>query len=279
MADLADRVPATAAPAVVGAAPGGGAAGRLRPIVLSCLPLVVLLAAWELVSRAGIYSSALLPAPSEVLLVFTRQWPELLKHTEASVARVSFGVSLAAVTAIPFGLLVGKYRLLDEITDWSIQIFRSFPAISLIPLAIMFFGIGDKPAIVLIWFASFWPLAISTIFGVKNVERTLLKVARAAHANDLLVLRKILLPSAMPSILTGLRLAVGAGWLTVVTAEMMAVRSGLGYMIVYAQTVFHPDIILAGILIIGMIGLVLDQLLRLLRRRLCRWQDGLVLDT
>jgi ABC-type nitrate/sulfonate/bicarbonate transport system permease component len=83
----------------------------------------------------------------------------------------------------------------------------------------------------------------------------------------------------MPSILTGLRLSVGAGWLTVVTAEMMAVRSGLGYMIMYAQTVFHPDMILAGILIIGTIGLVLDQLLRLLRRRLCRWQDGLVLDT
>lgn len=279
MADVAQRQEIAPGDAAAPAERPSWRSGRLRPILLSCAPLVALVALWELVSRAGIYSSALLPAPSEVLLVFTHQWPELLKHTEASVARVTTGVSLAVVTAIPFGLLIGKYRLLDEITDWSIQIFRSFPAISLIPLAIMFFGIGDKPAIVLIWFASFWPLAISTIFGVKNVERTLLKVARAAHANDLLVLRKILLPSAMPAILTGLRLAVGAGWLTVVTAEMMAVRSGLGYMIVYAQTVFHPDMILAGILIIGTIGLVLDQLLRLLRRRLCRWQDGLVLDT
>lgn len=252
---------------------------RLRLALLGASPLVVLLALWELVYRAGIYSSVLLPAPSEVFQVFLNQPDELLKHTESSLARVVFGVSLSICTAIPFGLVVGRYRLIDQISDWSIQIFRSFPPISLIPLAIMFFGIGDKPAIMLIWMASFWPLAISTIFGVKNVERTLLKVARAAHAGDGLVLRKILLPGAMPSILTGLRLAVGAGWLTVVTAEMMAVRSGLGYMIMYAQVTFRPDMILAGILIIGAIGLAFDQVLRLVRKRLCRWQDGLVLDS
>ncbi|MBV8168757.1 MAG: ABC transporter permease [Alphaproteobacteria bacterium] len=252
---------------------------RLRAALLASAPLVVLVALWELVYRAGIYSSVLLPAPSEVLHVFLTQQDELLKHTGASLARVVTGVSLSIVTAIPFGLLVGKYKLIDETTDWTIQIFRSFPPIALIPLAIMFFGIGDKPAIMLIWMASFWPLTISTIFGVKNVERTLLKVARAAHAGDGLVLRKILLPGAMPSILTGLRLAVGAGWLTVVTAEMMAVRSGLGYMIMYAQVTFHPDQILAGILIIGAIGLAFDQILRLVRKWLCRWQDGLVLDT
>jgi ABC-type nitrate/sulfonate/bicarbonate transport system permease component len=254
-------------------------AARLRPMLLGCAPLVVVVAAWELVYRAGIYSSVLLPAPSEVLHVFLTQSAELLKHTEASLARVVIGVSLSIVTAIPFGLVVGRYKLIDQVSDWSIQIFRSFPPISLIPLAIMFFGIGDKPAIMLIWLSSFWPLAISTIFGVKNVERTLLKVARSAHASDGLVLRKILLPGAMPSILTGLRLAVGAGWLTVVTAEMMAVRSGLGYLIMYAQVTFHPDVILAGILIIGAIGLLFDQALRLVRKRLCRWQDGLVLDS
>jgi len=275
MADVAGRVVA-AGPARVR---GGDASGRLRTMLLGGAPLVAVVAAWELVYRAGIYSSVLLPAPSEVLHVFLTQYAELLKHTEASLARVVIGVSLSIVSAIPFGLVVGRYKLIDQISDWSIQIFRSFPPIALIPLAIMFFGIGDKPAIMLIWLASFWPLAISTIFGVKNVERTLLKVARAAHAGDGLVLTRILLPGAMPSILTGLRLAVGAGWLTVVTAEMMAVRSGLGYLIMYAQVTFHPDLILAGILIIGAIGLLFDQLLRLVRRRLCRWQDGLVLDT
>ncbi len=274
MADVARSAVDAAAPAKRRAV-----SPRLRAALLGCAPLVAVVVLWELVYRAGIYSSVLLPAPSEVLTVFLTQYADLLKHTEASLARVVTGVALSIVTAIPFGLLVGKYKRIDELSDWSIQIFRSFPPIALIPLAIMFFGIGDKPAIMLIWLASFWPLAISTIFGVKNVERTLLKVARAAHAGDGLVLRKILLPGAMPSILTGLRLAVGAGWLTVVTAEMMAVRSGLGYLIMYAQVTFHPDQILAGILIIGAIGLLFDQLLRLVRKRLCRWQDGLVLDS
>jgi ABC-type nitrate/sulfonate/bicarbonate transport system permease component len=100
-----------------------------------------------------------------------------------------------------------------------------------------------------------------------------------ANASNALILRDILLPSALPSILTGLRLAIGAGWLTVVTAEMMAVRSGLGYLIMYAQVIFRPDLIIAGILIIGAIGLMFDQCVRVARKRLCRWQEGLVLES
>src|SRR5882724_6351822 len=129
--------------AVDGAAPTARRRGlppRLRAALLASSPLVVLVALWELVYRAGIYSSVLLPAPSEVFHVFLTQYPELLKHTESSLARVVIGVSLSIVTAIPFGLVIGKYKRIDEITDWSIQIFRSFPPIALIPLAIMFFG-------------------------------------------------------------------------------------------------------------------------------------------
>jgi NitT/TauT family transport system permease protein len=192
---------------------------------------------------------------------------------------VCLGVALAFVTAVPLGLLIGRFKMLDVVMDWSIQIFRSFPVIALIPLAILFFGIGDRPAIILIWLAAFWPLIISTIFGVKNVERTLIKVASVANASEYLMLRDILLPSALPSILTGLRLALGAAWLTVVTAEMIAVKSGVGYLIMYAQVIFRPDLIVAGILIIGFIGLIFDQLVRVVRSALCRWQEGLVLES
>lgn len=246
---------------------------------LGVVPLLLLLILWEITTRIGVYSSALLPSPAEVGRVLLSDADSLLRHTQASLARVSLGVSLAFVTAVPLGLLIGRFKMLDQIMDWSIQIFRSFPVIALIPLAILFFGIGDRPAIILIWLAAFWPLIISTIFGVKNVERTLLKVAKVANASDAMVLRDILLPSALPSILTGLRLALGAGWLTVVTAEMMAVKSGLGYLIMYAQVIFRPDLIVAGILIIGVIGLLFDQLVRLVRTRLCRWQEGLVLES
>lgn len=249
--------------------------GRLP---IGAIPLVLLVIAWELTARAGVYSVALFPTPTQVANVFIEEWPLLWKHTQASLGRVSFGVSLAFVTAVPVGLLIGRYKMLDRLMDWTIQIFRCFPGIALIPLAIMFFGIGDRPAIILIWLAAFWPIVISTIFGVKNVERTLLAVARAAKAPDSLVLRDILLPSALPSILTGFRLAAGAGWLTVVTAEMMAVKSGLGYMILYAQMIFRPDQIVAGIIVIGTIGLLFDQIIRVLRTYLCSWQEGLVLE-
>ena len=247
--------------------------------LLGLIPIVLLLIAWELATRSGGYSSVLLPSPSAVAIVFVRDWSDLARHTGASVSRVIIGVSLAFLTATPLGLLIGRFPVLDRIMDWSVQIFRSFPIIALIPLAILFFGIGERPAIILIWIAAFWPLLISTIFGVKNVERTLMKAAKVANASNALILRDILLPSALPSILTGLRLAIGAGWLTVVTAEMMAVKSGLGYLIMYAQVIFRPDLIIAGILIIGAIGLMFDQCVRVARKRLCRWQEGLVLES
>ncbi len=245
---------------------------------LGVIPLIAVVIAWEITARAGVYSVALFPTPAQVANVFIKEWPLLLRHTEASLARVVVGVAIAFVTAVPLGLLIGRYKTLDRIMDWTIQIFRCFPGIALIPLAIMFFGIGDRPAIILIWLAAFWPLLISTIFGVKNVERTLLAVARAANAPDTLVLRDILLPSALPSILTGFRLAAGAGWLTVVTAEMIAVPSGLGYMFLYAQMTFRRDQILDGIIVIGVFGLLFDQLIRMLGNYFCRWQEGLVLE-
>lgn len=266
-----------------GRGPTSAAPAKVRSLAssatLGLIPIVLLLIAWEWATRSGSYSSVLLPSPLAVATVFVRDWSDLLRHTLASVSRVVIGVGLAFLTAAPLGLLIGRFPVLDRIMDWSVQIFRSFPIIALIPLAILFFGIGDRPAIILIWIASFWPLLISTIFGVKNVERTLMKAAKVANASNALVLRDVLLPSALPSILTGLRLAIGAGWLTVVTAEMMAVKSGLGYLIMYAQVIFRPDLIIAGILIIGAIGLLFDQFVRIARKRFCRWQEGLVLES
>ena len=185
------------------------------------------------------------------------------------------GISLAFCFAVPLGLMIGRYQLLDTMTDWSIQIFRSIPPISLIPLALLFLGIGDKPAIALIFLAGTWPLLINTIFGVRGIERTLIKVARAARASEFLVMKDIILPASLPAIFTGLRLAVGGGWLTVVTAEMIAVKSGLGYMILNAQLTFRSDLIIAGILVIGGIGLLADQAIRRVRAYVCRWQEGL----
>ena len=244
--------------------------------VFGLVPLAALLAVWQLAVWAGIYPTVLLPAPRAVLAVFGQDMPDILSNAAASITRVVTGVGLAFAVAVPLGMLIGRYRTLDRVTDWSIQIFRSVPPIALIPMAILFFGIGDRPAIVLIFLAALWPLLINTIFGVRSIDRTMLKVAQAARASEWLIFRDIILPAAMPSVFTGLRLAIGGGWLTVVTAEMIAVKSGLGYMILTAQLTFQSQLIVAGIIVIGAIGLLADQGTRLLRSRVCRWQEGLV---
>ena len=242
---------------------------------LGLLPLALLLLAWQIAVELKVYPPVLLAPPAKVLAVFVDDLPTLLDHALSSLARVTVGIGCSFVVAVPLGLLIGRYEILDMLTDWSIQIFRSVPPISLIPLAILLLGIGDKPAISLIFLSGLWPLLINTIFGVRGIERTLIKVARAARAGEFLVMKDIVLPAALPAIFTGLRLAVGAGWLTVVTAEMLAVKSGLGYMILNGQLTFRSDLIIAGIIVIGGIGLLADQLVRLVRARVCRWQEGL----
>jgi NitT/TauT family transport system permease protein len=242
---------------------------------LGLLPLALLFLAWHLAVEFKVYPTILLPPPAKVAMVFVEDWDTVLGNAAASITRVIVGISLSFLFAVPLGLMIGRYQLLDTMTDWSIQIFRSIPPISLIPLALLFLGIGDKPAIALIFLAGTWPLLINTIFGVRGIERTLIKVARAARASEFLVMKDIILPAALPAIFTGLRLAVGGGWLTVVTAEMIAVKSGLGYMILNAQLTFRSDLIIAGIIVIGGIGLLADQLVRRVRAYVCRWQEGL----
>ena len=248
----------------------------MRVRLFGLLPLLALLVAWQAAVLAGLYPTVLLPAPAAVAAAFALDWADIVANAAASVSRVVIGVGLAFCVAVPAGMLIGRYRVLDRVTDWSIQIFRSVPPIALIPLAILFFGIGDRPAIILIFLAALWPLLINTIFGVRSIDRTMLKVAQAARAGEWLIFRDIILPAAMPSVFTGLRLAIGGGWLTVVTAEMIAVKSGLGYMILNAQLTFQSQLIIAGIIVIGAIGLLADQGTRLLRARVCRWQEGLL---
>ena len=242
---------------------------------LGLLPLALLLLAWQLAVHFQVYPPVLLPPPAKVLMVFVEDWDVVLGNAVASIGRVAVGITLSFLFAVPLGLMIGRYQLLDTMTDWSIQIFRSVPPIALIPMALLFLGIGDKPAIALIFLAGTWPLLINTIFGVRGIERTLIKVARAARATEFLVMKDIILPAALPAIFTGLRLAVGGGWLTVVTAEMIAVKSGLGYMILNAQLTFRSELIIAGIIVIGGIGLLADQAVRRVRAYVCRWQEGL----
>ena len=242
---------------------------------IGLVPILALLLAWQLAVMAKIYPPVLLPAPLKVVGAFVLFGDQIATNALASITRVAIGIGLAFVVAVPMGLLIGRFAWLDRLTDWSIQTFRSIPPISLIPMAMLFFGIGDTPAIVLIFVSGLWPLLLNTIFGVRGIERTMLKVATAAGASEALILRDIIWPAALPNIFTGLRLAVGGGWLTVVTAEMIAVKSGLGYMILNAQMTFRPELIFAGIIVIGAVGLLGDYAVRKLKAWACSWQEGL----
>ena len=250
-------------------------AGRL----LGLVPIAGLLGLWQIAVMAHIYPPVLLPPPAKVAAAFVLYSDSIAANALASLTRVAIGISLSFAVAVPLGLLIGRFAWLDRLTDWSIQTFRSVPPISLIPMAMLFFGIGDEPAIVLIFLSGLWPLLLNTIFGVRGIERTMLKVATAARAPELLILRDIVWPAALPNIFTGLRLAVGGGWMTVVTAEMIAVKSGLGYMILNAQMTFRPELIFAGIIVIGAVSLLADHGVRRLRGWACAWQDGLTAVT
>ena len=243
--------------------------------LIGLLPLLGLIVAWQLAVMAKVYPPVLLPPPAKVVVAFGIYGADIAANTLASLTRVAIGSGLAFAVGVPAGLLIGRFAVLDRLFDWSIQTFRSVPPISLIPMAMLFFGIGDQPAIVLIFLSGLWPLLLNTIFGVRGIERTLLKVATAAGAGEGLILRDIIWPAALPNIFTGLRLAVGGGWLTVVTAEMIAVKSGLGYMILNAQMTFRPELIFAGIIVIGAVGLLGDYAVRRLREMACSWQEGL----
>src|ERR1700737_4262846 len=196
---------------------------RLRALV-GLVPIFGLLALWQIAVTLHLYPPVLLPAPAKVAGAFTLYGPSIADNTLASVIRVLIAIGLAFSMAVPSGLLIGRYPALDRLCDWSIQTFRAVPPLSLIPMAMLFFGIGDTPALVLIFLSGLWPLLLNTIFGVRGIERTMLKVATAAGASEALILRDIIWPAALPNIFTGLRLAVGGGWLTGGPAEMMRVK-------------------------------------------------------
>src|SRR5216683_8371335 len=168
--------------------------------LVGLVPLLGFLLLWQIAVAVHLYPPVLLPPPAKVAAAFALYGPSIAANTLASVTRVLIGIGLAFCVAVPSGLLIGRYPALDRLCDWSIQTFRSVPPISLIPMAMLFFGIGDTPAIVLIFLSGLWPLLLNTIFGVRGIERTMLKVATAAGASEALILRDIIWPAALPNI-------------------------------------------------------------------------------
>ena len=245
------------------------------------LPPVVTLACWQLASAAGLIPAYKLPSPVAVLgglvdLVRIGMPPGHLLHLHVwySLERVLAGYGAALALGVPLGLLMGWSRAFRGVVDPLVEIVRPIPPLAWIPLAILWFGIGIKSAAFIIFLGAFFPILLNTVNGVLAIDRVHLEAARTLGAGPRFLFLHVLVPGSVPSIMTGMRIAVGVGWMTLVAAEFTGVREGygLGYMIMTARDIQRPDEILAGMLVIGLIGLGIDAALQALERRLIRWR-------
>ena len=249
-----------------------------REQIIVPLTLIVL---WQALSLTGVIPSYKLPSPIEIVLGFkdllimgVPPGHLLHNHVLLSLYRVFLGYVIASLLAIPLGLFMGwSPKLLDMIRP-VVEVVRPIPPLAWIPIAILWFGIGIKSAAFIIFLGAFFPILLNTISGVLSIHPILLEAARTLHAKEKDIFLKVLLPGTIPSIFVGMRIGIGIGWMTLVAAEFTGVKEGygLGYMIMTARDIQRPDEILAGMLAIGVIGLLIDMGLRAAESKVIRWR-------
>ncbi len=238
--------------------------------------LAGLLALWEALPRLGAVDPVLLPPFSRVVarLATLALSGALLQHAAASVGRVLLGYLLALAVALPLGVYLGLSERAEPFARLTVQLLRPLAPPAWIPLAILWFGIGNTPAVFIIWIGTVLTVLVGTIAAVRGVEKRLVQAALTLGAGRLQAVRTVVLPAALPELLTLLRLGMGLAWMCLLAAEMVAVSQGLGYLILEARNTFSTDTVLAGMVAISLLGLAFDALLRCGQRRLLRWQRG-----
>jgi ABC-type nitrate/sulfonate/bicarbonate transport system permease component len=184
------------------------------------------------------------------------------------------GFFLATIIALPLGLIMGWSKAIRQVLEPIIEFIRPIPPLAWIPIAILWFGIGIKSAAFIIFLGAFFPILLNTVYGVRRIDPILIDAARTLNASPLAIFMKVLLPGAVPSIITGLRIGIGISWMTLIAAEFTGVKSGygLGYMIMTARDIQRPDLILAGMFVFGAIGFSVDIVLRLIEKKIVRWR-------
>lgn len=253
----------------------GGLLARIpKPLHGWLIPLAITLC-WELVADLGLLSPNLLPAPSRIIGQYARLAAsgELFEHLGISFYRAFLGFVLGTAAGLLLGLFSGLGKIAERTLDPSLQMLRTIPLLSLIPLFILWFGIGEFSKVLMISLGAFFPVYINTFSGIRSVDVKLIEVARLFQYSKMQLVAKLIIPAAMPNLLLGLRLAIGASWLVLVVAEMMGTSSGIGYMIQDARAYSQTDIVFVGITIFAIIGKLSDSLVRLLERRWLRWRD------
>ena len=247
-------------------------------------PLIVLVT-WYLASTRGWVDPRFVPSPITVVRAL-QEWMfgpvganpysgTWFAHAGNSAYRVLVGFLIAAATGVTIGSLIGWFRLVSDLVDPVIQILRPVPITAWVPFAVIFFGIRDGSAFFLIALGAFFPIVVNTAAGVAVTPKLLVRAARMLGIRPYMLLPRVILPAAMPYIFTGLRLGIGLAWVLVIVAEMMAVKSGLGFAMWDAYYFLRLDIIIAAMLSVGALGFLSDLIIRLIGRRFLRWSRGL----
>lgn len=251
-----------------------GRAHRLSGLIGFGLP-IALLALWQLASSSGWVKPYLLPPP---ITVVTTIWEmaldgSLFKNLRASALRWLVGFLLGGGLGLGLGSWVGLSRGAERIFDTSVQMLRTVPFLALTPLLVIWLGLDEAPKITLVGLASFFPLYINTFAGIRNVDRKLIEVGRVYQLSNADMLRRVIIPAALPAVFTGVRYGLGVAWLALVIAELMGATVGLGFMLVEGREFVRIDIIVAAILLFSLVGKLVDTIVRALEDRFLRWRD------
>jgi sulfonate transport system permease protein len=250
-------------------------AARGRSVVTWLVPCG-LLATWETLARIGVIHATVLPMPSSVLATAERSLAsgELQTHLAASLRRVTLGFALGATTGFSLGVLVGFSRLADALLDRSLQMIRAVPFLAIMPIVVVWFGVGEWGKVFVVALATTFPLYLNTVLGIRQVDPKLLEMARAFDLTRLQIVLSVVLPGALASVLNGVRLGLTTSWLALVGAEALGASAGIGFLATNAREFLQTDVMVLVIAIYALVGLTSDLLARWLERRLLAWHPN-----
>ena len=276
---LAPTTPAIAVAPAIRTVKGYSVPGEGSSNAISVVTVIALFVLWWVATHFGWIRDLFLPTPERVLTSFGQAWSgdiqggrPLSEHLYWSLLRVFAAFGFACVTAIPAGIAMGVSRIARGILDPPIEFYRPLPPLAYLPLIVIWFGIDETAKIVLIFLACFAPLAMAARAGVRSVSIEQINAAYSMGASKWQVIWHVVIPAAMPEILTGMRIAIGFGWTTLVAAEMIAATAGLGQMVLNASNFLRTDVVIMGIIVIGVFAYVFDLLMRYIERLVVPWK-------
>lgn len=247
---------------------------QLQSVVIAAIIPVLAVLYWKIASDAGLINRNIVAGPDSVLQILKEMLDsgKYMQNVTASLERVVKGYVIGALLGFLLGTLIGLYKTVNRILVAVIGILRPIPPIALIPFFILWMGIGETPKITVIAIGSFWPVLLNTMQGIQEADKKLLEVADVFGKSRLTMFVKIVLPSAVPAVFTGLRLGISQAWTCVVTAEMIAASAGVGFMIQYARELAQPNMLFLGIITIGLIGVIIDLIMLFLQKKIVYWK-------